>query len=119
MRSHVPGAGRRRHYLTVMNENCEAPEMPVGAEMPTLIGACTRSARSGGEQGPRVRLLGSGTIFREVIAAADLLCGRTRELSQGRPLGLPELQTNWPATASMPSAGTCCVTGRTGRFRSQ
>jgi pyruvate dehydrogenase E1 component len=30
-------------------------------------------AGAGGEKRPRVQLLGSGTIFREVIAAADLL----------------------------------------------
>ncbi|MDR2186581.1 MAG: pyruvate dehydrogenase (acetyl-transferring), homodimeric type [Azonexus sp.] len=62
------------YYLTVMNENYEHPEMPAGAEADILKGmyAFRRSAASAGV-GPRVRLLGSGAIFREVIAAADLL----------------------------------------------
>ena len=60
------------YYLTVMNENYEHPEMPVGAEADIIKGMY--SFRKGAEgKGPRVQLLGSGTIFREVIAAADLL----------------------------------------------
>jgi pyruvate dehydrogenase E1 component len=60
------------YYLTVMNENYEHPEMPVGAEADIIKGMY--SFKKGGESaGPRVQLLGSGTIFREVIAAADLL----------------------------------------------
>jgi pyruvate dehydrogenase E1 component len=60
------------YYLTVMNENYEHPEMPVGAEADIIKGMY--AFKKGGESaGPRVQLLGSGTIFREVIAAADLL----------------------------------------------
>ena len=60
------------YYLTVMNENYEHPEMPVGSEADILKGMY--SFRKGAETaGPRVQLLGAGTIFREVIAAADLL----------------------------------------------
>jgi pyruvate dehydrogenase E1 component len=60
------------YYLTVMNENYEHPEMPVGSEADIIKGMY--SFKKGGESaGPRVQLLGSGTIFREVIAAADLL----------------------------------------------
>jgi hypothetical protein len=60
------------YYLTVMNENYEHPEMPVGAEADIIKGMYL--FKQGGESaGPRVQLLGSGTIFREVIAAADLL----------------------------------------------
>ena len=60
------------YYLTVMNENYEHPEMPVGAEADIIKGMY--AFRKGGESaGSRVQLLGSGTIFREVIAAADLL----------------------------------------------
>ena len=59
-------------YLTVMNENYEHPEMPAGAEKDILKGMYLfkHGAQS---NGPRVQLLGSGTIFREVIAAAELL----------------------------------------------
>ena len=57
------------YYLTVMNENYHHPEMPAGAEAGILKGMYLfREA-----PGARVQLLGSGTIFREVIAAAELL----------------------------------------------
>jgi len=60
------------YYITVMNENYEHPEMPAGAEQDILKGMYAfRKAEASG--GPRVQLLGSGTIFREVIAAAELL----------------------------------------------
>ena len=60
------------YYITVMNENYEHPEMPVGAEADILKGLYL--FRQGGQaKTPRVQLMGSGTIFREVIAAADLL----------------------------------------------
>ena len=63
------------YYITVMNENYEHPEMPAGAEADIIKGMY--AFRKGGESTQtsklRVQLLGSGTIFREVIAAADLL----------------------------------------------
>ncbi len=60
------------YYITVMNENYEHPAMPKGAEQDIIKGLY--AFRKGGEdKGLRVQLLGSGTIFREVIAAADLL----------------------------------------------
>ncbi len=61
------------YYLTVMNENYPQPAMPEGVEKDILAGMY-RFRRSGaGGDAPRVQLLGSGTIFREVIAAANLL----------------------------------------------
>jgi pyruvate dehydrogenase E1 component len=60
------------YYLTVMNENYVQPAMPVGAEEGILRGL-HRIAPSAGA--PAVRLLGSGTILREVLAAAELLAG--------------------------------------------
>jgi len=64
------------YYLTVMNENYEHPEMPKGVEADIIKGLyqLRKGAVSEGKKpAPRVQLLGSGTIFREVIAAADLL----------------------------------------------
>jgi pyruvate dehydrogenase E1 component len=60
------------YYLTAMNENYAHPEMPADAEADILKGMYLfrRGAKS---DAPRVQLLGSGTIFREVIAAAELL----------------------------------------------
>ena len=57
------------YYLTVMNENYAHPDMPQGAEAGILKGMYLFAR--GGER--EVQLLGSGTILREVIAAADLL----------------------------------------------
>jgi len=61
------------YYLTVMNENYEHPGIPEGAEADIIKGMY--AFRKGGDdaQAPRVQLLGSGTIFNEVIAAAALL----------------------------------------------
>ena len=64
------------YYITVMNENYEHPEMPKGVEADIIKGLylLRKGQISDGKQAaPRVQLLGSGTIFREVIAAAELL----------------------------------------------
>jgi pyruvate dehydrogenase E1 component len=60
------------YYLTVMNENYEHPALPVGEETNILKGMYQFS-KGAGSNGPRVQLLGSGTIFREAMAAADML----------------------------------------------
>jgi pyruvate dehydrogenase E1 component len=60
------------YYITVMNENYEHPAMPKGIELDILKGMYL--FRQGAKKkGPRVQLFGSGSIFREVEAAADLL----------------------------------------------
>jgi pyruvate dehydrogenase E1 component len=57
------------YYLTVMNENYRHPPLPEGAEEGILRGM----HRVREIEGAKVRLLGSGTILREVEAAAELL----------------------------------------------
>ncbi|MGR8978998.1 MAG: pyruvate dehydrogenase (acetyl-transferring), homodimeric type [Gammaproteobacteria bacterium] len=60
------------YYITVMNENYSHPAMPKGIEQDILKGMY--SFRQGAKKkGPRVQLLGSGTIFREVEHASELL----------------------------------------------
>src|SRR5207244_6532708 len=59
------------YYITVMNENYEHRAMPAGAEQAILKGMYL--FREGSKRKTRVQLLGSGTILREVIAAAGLL----------------------------------------------
>ena len=60
------------YYVTVMNENYAHPAMPEGAAEGIIKGLYL--LKGGGKgKGPRVQLMGSGTILREVIAAADLL----------------------------------------------
>ena len=62
------------YYITVMNENYAHPAIPKGAETGILKGMHrVRTARRGRKAAPRVQLLGSGTILREALAAADLL----------------------------------------------
>jgi len=60
------------YYLTVMNENYEHPAMPADAATDILKGMY-QFRKGAASNGPRVQLLGSGTIFMEAIAAADLL----------------------------------------------
>jgi pyruvate dehydrogenase E1 component len=61
------------YYLTVMNENYAQPAMPEGAAPDIIKGMYLFRAGARNAKAPRVQLLGSGTIFREVIAAAELL----------------------------------------------
>ena len=61
------------YYLTLMNENYVHPEMPKGCEDGIIKGLYLFKAGEKKAKAPRVQLLGSGTIFREVIAAAELL----------------------------------------------
>jgi pyruvate dehydrogenase E1 component len=61
------------YYITLMNENYVHPAMPDGAEEGILRGMYLLSEAPARSKKPRVQLLGSGTILREVIAAADLL----------------------------------------------
>jgi len=60
------------YYITVMNENYAQPELPDGAEEGIIRGIYLYK-KAGRGKGPKVQLMGSGTIFREVIAAAEIL----------------------------------------------
>ena len=57
------------YYLTLENENYTHPAMPKGIEKDIIKGMYKiRSTKN-----PRVRLLGSGPLLNEVVAAAELL----------------------------------------------
>jgi len=60
------------YYVTLMNENYPHPALPEGAREGILKGMY-RVADAGAAKGPRVQLLGSGTILREVMAGSELL----------------------------------------------
>ena len=60
------------YYITVMNENYEQPVMPEGVEEDILKGMYLFKPGFKGKSA-RVQLLGSGVIFCEVVAAAELL----------------------------------------------
>ena len=60
------------YYITTMNENYTQPELPDGVEEGIIKGMyCVK--RATGKKKLRVQLLGSGSILREVEAAATIL----------------------------------------------
>ncbi len=59
------------YYLAVMNENYSHPAMPKDCAEGIIKGMY--SFKKGAKSAKRVQLIGSGTIFREAIAAAELL----------------------------------------------
>jgi pyruvate dehydrogenase E1 component len=61
------------YYITVLNENYRHPAMPTGAEDGILRGMYLLRDAGEAPGKPRVQLMGSGAILREVEAAADLL----------------------------------------------
>lgn len=61
------------YYITAMNENYPHPDMPKGAEEGILKGMYQIQKSIGKKQKAQVQLLGSGTILREVMVAAELL----------------------------------------------
>jgi pyruvate dehydrogenase E1 component len=58
------------YYITVMNENYAQPSLPEDAQEGILKGLYKVASQG---SGPRVNLLGSGTILPEVLAAAEIL----------------------------------------------
>ncbi|MFK4751243.1 pyruvate dehydrogenase (acetyl-transferring), homodimeric type [Oceanobacter antarcticus] len=60
------------YYITTMNENYVHPEMPVAAEEGIIKGMYLLKEGKK-SSGPRVQLMGAGTILREVEAAAVML----------------------------------------------
>jgi pyruvate dehydrogenase E1 component len=113
------------YYLTVMNENYRHPALPAGAEAGILKGMYLFAEGAGGKKTPRVQLLGSGSILREVIAGAELLaqdfgvaadvwsCPSFTELRRD---GLEVERWNLLHPEDKPRVAyvTQCLTGRTG-----
>jgi pyruvate dehydrogenase E1 component len=62
------------YYITVMNENYAQPSLPAHAREGVIKGMyCLSSTESAQRLPSQVRLLGSGAILREVLAAAEVL----------------------------------------------
>jgi pyruvate dehydrogenase E1 component len=61
------------YYVTVMNENYAQPSLPHGVADDIVRGMYRLPDTDPSTSRATVRLLGSGTILREVLAAADLL----------------------------------------------
>ena len=61
-------------YISVMNENYQHPKIPKDVETDLLKGMYRiRKTKKTRKHTPRVHLLGSGTILRESLAAAEML----------------------------------------------
>jgi pyruvate dehydrogenase E1 component len=71
MRRMLEGQVDEFYYVTVMNESYAQPSLPEGAGDGIVRGMYRFAAHGIGAA--KVRLLGSGAILREVIAAAELL----------------------------------------------
>jgi pyruvate dehydrogenase E1 component len=82
------------YYITMMNENYAQPSLPADAAGDVIRGLYRFSTPAEGK--PQVRLLGSGAILREVIAAAELL------------------QQDWSVTAEVYSATSFSELARDG-----
>ncbi|STQ89739.1 pyruvate dehydrogenase (acetyl-transferring), homodimeric type [Iodobacter fluviatilis] len=112
------------YYLSVMNENYSHPAMPEGSEAGILRGMYMFQ-EGAKDAALKVQLMGSGTIFREVIAAAELLkadfgvdadiwsCPSFNELRRD---GMAVERHNMlnPMAAQQVPYVTECLTGRTG-----
>jgi pyruvate dehydrogenase E1 component len=61
------------YYVTLMNENYAQPTLPPGVEADVIKGLYRLSSQHAPSSRGRVRLLGSGAVLREVMAAATLL----------------------------------------------
>ena len=61
------------YYVTLLNENYAQPSLPEGVEEDLIRGAYRLGGHAPVGAVANVRLLGSGAILREVIAAAELL----------------------------------------------
>ena len=61
------------YYVTVTNENYVMPRDARGRGATGIVSGMYLLRDAGAKPGPRVQLLGCGTILREVLAAADLL----------------------------------------------
>ena len=95
------------YYLTVMNENYVQPAMPGGAEEGILRGMYL--LRRGNGEGPRVQLLGSGAILREVLAGAELLAS---DFGVAGDVWSVTASRSCAATGSRSSAGTASTRPR-------
>ncbi|MTW20198.1 pyruvate dehydrogenase (acetyl-transferring), homodimeric type [Allochromatium palmeri] len=61
------------YYITAMNENYVQPAMPEGCAEGILKGLYPVRQATEGDSERQIQLLGSGSILREVLAAAELL----------------------------------------------
>ena len=97
------------YYITLMNENYEMPILPIGATEGICRGIYRLSQRDLGPKQPRVRLLGSGAILREVLRAQDILDAQFGVSSRSTASPATRRSIRTPASAN---AGTACTRGK-------
>ena len=105
------------YYVTVMNENYEHPAIPAGDRVASDIikGMYSFRKADADKKAPRVQLMGAGTIFNEVIAAADLLkndWGVAADL-----WSVPSFTELAREGQRKSSAATCCIRPKRRRSR--
>ena len=101
------------YYITCMNENYAHPAMPAGVAQGILNGMYL--LQIGGRGKVRVTLFGSGTILREVLAAAEIL-GKELRRACRRVFG-HQLQRAAQERAGRSNGATCCIrTSRASRL---
>ena len=61
------------YYITVMNENYAQPDLKPGTEADIIKGMYLFGQRGDAKAEKRIRMVGSGTILNQAIAAADML----------------------------------------------
>jgi pyruvate dehydrogenase E1 component len=61
------------YYITLMNENYPQPSLIPGSEEDILKGLYRLDTRGATDTAKKIRLIGSGAILREVLAAAEIL----------------------------------------------
>ena len=71
------------YYVTVMNENYAQPSLPADAVDDVIRGMYRFATRTVERGLGKVRLLGSGAILREVIAAAEMLENDWQRVQRG------------------------------------
>ena len=71
------------YYITLLNENYEHPVMPMGVSEGIARGMYRLSDRDLGPKKPKVQLLGSGSILREVLRAAGTAGVEVRRWQHG------------------------------------
>ena len=95
------------YYITVLNENYPQPALPEGVEAGILKGLyLLHPAAADSASQPRVQLMGSGSILREVEAAAKLLL---QDFGIASDVWSATSLTELRRDGRLPNAGTCCT----------
>jgi pyruvate dehydrogenase E1 component len=94
------------YYITVMNENYAQPSIAPGLSDEIVKGMYLLAVRGNVAAKLKVQLLGSGTILREAIAAADLCI---KISISPVTFSVSRASASWPETRAMLSVTIACT----------